>query len=274
MYDVVHQLLTELKEHRHNESDQSILSITRLESDGESLWGLVEAGDYGYGAKGINAKTLKASYDRSVDDAEMVPFYFLINLPTDTSKGILILQRLGIRGVQTPFTNALRAVFRDVYPDYMLDIQAHVPSEVMKYLLDGSLKGITLTSYKVPDEIADKLRLGGNLEKHVRLKISVEGTKDHFLRTPGWVKEAIRGRSGMFETSSLPGKPTEEISLTMLYNGNRRTIDFHNPERIAPYIDITNEIETNSSGHPVFNSIHKYSKSLLVDIASEIGRLE
>jgi len=273
LYEVAHELLTLLAAgHTHNEQQQNLLHIPRLESDGESIWGLIEAGEHGFGSRLVNVKTKKDSYKRSPDDAEMVPHYFLLNLPADTNKGLLILQRFGSRGVQVQFSRALQGAVTETAPRYILDINPHVPHEVMKYLLEGRLKGLTFTRYGLPEEIADAVGLGGKVEEQVKVRTIIDAPRNRFLPRQKWIRDLLENKRSFYEVRNELGFEAESISVTVDYSGSRRTVDFTNPERITPHIDVSDRVVTGPNGHPEFDSIHDYSKDLLRNLAKEIGR--
>ena len=51
---------------------------------------------------------------------------------------------------------------------------------------------------------------------------------------------------------------------------NKRTVDLSDTANIRPYYDINNEVNKDSSGHPVFDSIDTIAKSLMSDIQTEL----
>lgn len=146
-FDFVRDFISELEgRHAHDALSMSLQRARDVDSDVDTVWGVLEAGDYGYAAELVNVATMKSSYRRATDDAELLPFYFLLNAPADTDKALLIIQRYGNHGVLTEFTNALRVAFEGRFGDYILDIRRHVPGTVIKALKRGELKAIQLTS--------------------------------------------------------------------------------------------------------------------------------
>ena len=49
-------------------------------------------------------------------------------------------------------------------------------------------------------------------------------------------------------------------------------IDLADPSSIAPYIDATDDLEFEDSGHPRFESIDAYCVRLLGELLAQLGR--
>ena len=177
----------------HNEVDQSVLGAPRVESSADAVWGLLSSGDYGYATDLVNVGTLEQSYQRSPQEAELFPFYFMIHAPRRNDRAILILQRQGRRGVKTPLSQALRARVREQYPGHLLEILPHVPTAVLQFLRDGQLRSMILTSFNMRQDLADRIGLRGFQDDHIRVRKRIRRKADRqsTLPRPGWLRELL-----------------------------------------------------------------------------------
>src|SRR5690606_30902490 len=91
--------------------------------------GIIESGDYGYESTLVNIKTGKKEYDRTVDDTEIKPFYFLIYLPKNTAVGYAILQRLGVYGIHSIFKNHITDFFKLRFANLQLELSQFISKE-------------------------------------------------------------------------------------------------------------------------------------------------
>ncbi len=245
----------------------------RVGEDGDSIWGLLEAGDYGFSSDLINVGTFERSYRREVDDAELIPFYFILDAPANTDKGLLIVQRYGNRGVYTEFTTALRAAFDTRFPDYLLDIRRHVPRVIIDTLRQGSIKTIQLTSYELSDDLADKIQWKGNRDSVKEIAIIIKAQRKGSLPRPAWLDKMMKSNDAdVYEVPDSLSDTAQSVRVAVSYLGKQRFIDLEQQEKIAPYVDVSDEVKLSATGHPEFESVHKSAQSLLFDLMKEIGR--
>ncbi len=258
------------KKHAHDALSQLLQRVVQLDSNADSLWGLIESGEYGYAAEGIDVQTLKHSYERKALDAEMIPFYFRIYLPAQNDMGVMLLERHGTRGIFHALSGALRDYVQEKLPDHVLELTRLVPAEVMSELLKGGVRAIQITTYRVPSDIADKYRFLGNLSNAGTVTVEFKAKKKAFLFTPQWLKRITEGRAKIIELPADlgPGR----ILIRVDYRGKSRTVDLGHLETIAPYVDATAELNMRS-GHPTFASIDGYCAELLGELLAQLGRV-
>lgn len=273
--DVVYGYLATLKKtHARDAEVQSLQRTTALSHDKKASWGVITSGQYGVSADLIDVNTSKLAYQRLPEHAELMPFYFLINLPPAAKYGILILQRHGNQGIVTAFLRGLRGYLAQAYENYVLEVAAHVPSEVIGSLADGELKEMELIYYDIPDDIANKFGLKGNARKHAYLCQSIKAKRRMSLGKPPWMKAILSSKKPLFEVKpdwASDLNEHEEARFKVTYNGTQRTVTMSKMNQLAPYIDITDDVKIGKNGHPVFESVHAIASHLLADIAADMG---
>jgi hypothetical protein len=271
-YDFVRGYLDKLKkEHVVNEEDQLVLRAARSVHEEDITAGLLYSGDYGYEAAGFNVKTKKTSYRRTAEDAEVIPFYYQFVLPQQSNKGLMILQRHGHRGLLTALSTDLRAEFASQYDGYVLEIGRLVPAEVLKQLIEGDYIGIKVSTYTVPDDIADKFRYLGNLRQDGHLTITYKAKRSQALVEPDWLKAIRKNGAKLVELPDELKEMDAKVSIIVEYGGKQRDVNLNNLSAIAPYIDATNDLEIKKNGHPKFDSIHTYCNDLRTTLLADLG---
>jgi hypothetical protein len=79
-------------------------------------------------------ETEKIAYERKITEANMLPFYFLVDLPEETDEGIILLQRLGMFGIRKMLYHVLSQKFAEKFEDFRLDLHTLVDAdEIAKY---------------------------------------------------------------------------------------------------------------------------------------------
>lgn len=258
-----------------NESQKKSLKLDSkslsFNSDKRTISGIIESGDYGFSGTGVNIKTGKKSYDRTPDDTEIKPFYFLIYIPKQKGVGFVLLQRLGVYGIHSVFKNHLNDFFETRFANLKLDVEQFVSKELAKTFVEkGNIKDITLVRYNLSADIATKLGLQGYEKeiKSIELKIkaksrlAINDKAAAFMNNPN---------ASFFEVKELEDIGFDEntkIKVKSKFNGNIRTIDLSDTGQIRPYYDIDSEIEKNADGHPVFSSIDGIAKNLIKELTS------
>lgn len=256
----------------HDEVAQRLLRAQDLANDRESIWGVLESGAYGYGADLIDSESLELAYERSPSEAELIPFYFMLDAPERGTRAILILQRFGNLGIRTPFGKAIQAHIDTHHPGLKIEINTHVPREVIEYLTEGNLKAIELLSYRVPPNIAGAVHLGEHQAERGHMRTIIKANQSDFFTKPNWLRTWRGEPTAVVEAIGDLGEDYDQLSVQVSYGGKIRTVDLSRPDKIAPYIDITDEIDTHR-GHPVLASIHRYAQNLRNDLDREIRQV-
>jgi hypothetical protein len=76
-----------------NRAEHKLIRVRRYSLRDRTLDGIIETGDYGYEAELVDSQTQEVAHRQQTTEAQMLPFYFLADLPTQRDEGTLILQR-------------------------------------------------------------------------------------------------------------------------------------------------------------------------------------
>lgn len=255
-----------------DEEVQVVLQASRRERSDDAMWGLLNAGDYGYAAEGFNIKSKRTSYRRSPDDAEVIPFYYRAFFPGMSDLGIVLLQRYGHYGVFTAVSRGFRAFLDGYLPDHVLEINRLVPAEVVRELTEGEIRAIQVIAHTIPPDLADKFRFLGNHQDIGTFVIEAKAKRKSFLAPPPWLRRIRQGRVQVVELPTELRDSDAVIRIRVNYEGTTRTIDLSDPNNLAPYINATDDLELEPTGHPRFTSIDRYCQDLLDELLRQLGR--
>src|SRR6266404_3752242 len=97
----------------HNKEAQHLMILHKLHKGERSLWGQFRSGEYGQACEVVNAVAGEVVYNKKINDADMLPFYFRIEVPNDSDEGIFIVQRgtSGGGGIKTALTRTMTTWF-------------------------------------------------------------------------------------------------------------------------------------------------------------------
>lgn len=119
--------------------------------------GEIESGNYGYGAILKHRKKMSTK-KRTVDDVELLPYLYMIYVPTGYDKCILVLQKHGSMGIKGILTKAITDKFKEDYKDdnLKLDFSPYLDIEILyEYVKNGKMKSVRFIRYDLPEDIAE-----------------------------------------------------------------------------------------------------------------------
>jgi len=278
--DVLHEYLSNvLPSLPINNQTGEVIKVTSIKKENRTIYGQFEAGHNGYGSTLLNTVTDTVSYERNTLDAELIPYYFLVRLPSKVDKGILILQRFNSIGVKTlffdNFTQHLKAKISD---EYILEINPLVPKGLIKEYINGRFIKLRLIKQGYPKDIIDippdaipddnefdgesELILSapknGILPYHIRSMFSTN--LDKFLNSDDVSVGSI------IEVKNFD---YDNIKMQVRVGNSYKTINLSDMGKLRYYEDISG-INLNANGHPKFDIIDSVAKSLLKDLAMSI----
>lgn len=125
---------------------------------GRLLWGQIYSGTYGYGATLKNRNTRQKSYERSIDDIELLSYAYMLYIPGGYKECILVLQKYGNLGIKGVLTKSLIERFNTDHEDrkLKLDFKPYLDAGVFcDYIKRGEVKSIHFIKRSLTKDIAD-----------------------------------------------------------------------------------------------------------------------
>ncbi len=265
-------LLNGLKEKTQNhEESQRVLTVKKLGQEDRTLFGVIETGEYGVESDLLNVATGSVVHRRKKDEADMRPFYFLLDIPDGPDEGILILQRSGVLGIRKIVYQTMKTKFELDYPEYRLRISPLVEAEEFEKYLKGKIESIRFVRFGIPSDIIDAYD-SGHKETEGYVELVVHARKGKSLPLNNRLKQVIAGKRTVSELIELTEThfEYENVKVQTKLGGSSRTLDFTNRSRLRSYHDITAQVHLDKNGHPKFDSIHELSLVLLENTRSRI----
>lgn len=274
-YDVMLRALRHMQDEPVRDDEvQSVFRISRVEAFPEKhlLLFQAETGDFGYGAELVDVEQrFEPVYRRETTHAELIPLFGLLYLPPDKKEGIVILQRFGVRGMINAFVGAVRQFFGEAYGDYHVDIDPHVPREVVEALHNGQVRRIQLTARRIPADLAARLRLPQGVDDIGGYQVEIKAKRNQFLERPDWMATLMDGRIRSYTMPEEVARDFERIRVRVQYNGRERMVELGDFGGMRPYIDVSAEVRRGSQGHPEYESVREHAEGLLADLLVELG---
>ena len=264
VYELLQEYLKQHKLARKKEISKHFIRAKIFRTRPRALAGTLQTGEYGYTSEIFDGVKLKKAYDRKATDAEMLPFYFLFDLPKPEHKGILLLQRFKIYGIRKIFADDFASFVKARIPNVAISVEPLVhPGLFEKFKAEGNATKIRFRQHQIPQDICDRVR--GMRAKDGYIEYTIVAKKNKTLNS---FKQFLSGDQKTL--LSIPAFNPDTVLYEMKLNGRTRTLDVSNPSHLRSYFDVTERVEIGANGHPTFESVHREACILLRDLWSEL----
>ncbi|WP_375418293.1 hypothetical protein [uncultured Hymenobacter sp.] len=253
-------------------------SAVRFNARRRFISGTVDGGNLG-GSLDVKDKANAANviFRIGTDHVTAEPFHFLLWMPADFEKGILLVQGYTNATIADAFKQHLAAFVRQECPDVLLHTGSYVDRENAERFRAGSVVDqVTFRRTHIEPDVADHITGIRTTKKviNVDVKISglnkLEGFADKFNR---WVSGEV---SNLFEIEDLRGFGIDGEHETIVgyktEEGQRASAKSKQEFELNPLIRIEPEdVSSGADGRPNPDEIRAFMQRELARIQEEIG---
>lgn len=241
--------------------------------------GMLKAGEYGFESDLHDVEVDETKYARQTNDAELIPYFFLTKIPSTTTNGIALFQRIGNRGFKDVFEKDLNHYIQGKFSSqYRIEISPLLPRDMVKRYLENRIVKIRLIKYGFPKEVSDVDLSGIPNEEQGEAEFTLKAHRNQTF--PDSLLGKLRGNIDSFlgDGDSSVGSVLEikdfqadNVKIEVRIGNSYRTIDLSNIDRLKFSEDITDRVKLNpDSGHPEFEDLKKVGIEFLNDCAEAL----
>jgi hypothetical protein len=209
-------------------------------------------------------------------EADMLPFYFLFDVPDGTDEAIVICQRIGNYGIRNLFSGLMSPHFKNKFPNCRLNFLPTVDKEDFNKYANGKIEAVRFIRYDVPSDLADIVNKGDKeLEGYVEMIVHAKKGKNLPVRNR--LQQFLKSGKeiGDFVALKETNFPYQKVKITSRLGGTRRTLDINDPKHLRSYHDITEEVSWDAkTGTPKFNSVHSLATQLVTKLKASMYPME
>lgn len=242
----------------------SSIKIIKYDEVNRCIYGRVESGEYGAEHDVVNRVTQERNHFTK-DDATVLPFYFMVQIPEDSDIGLVILQRIGSNGIKSSFIGEIIRLFNSEHQDdYSLRIDAVTPDKTLEkfYNKEVSLIKIRLEMDGAPSDVVNTIseEHKHKVAKQVKSDIIISAKRNQSL---SWLKSDWDKRiddnklndngKGLIIVRGFENSRTHVTVKTK--EGDTKELHLHDIFKIRSYVDLSDLIDI-KDGHPGFDDIH------------------
>ncbi|MBW4498239.1 MAG: pentapeptide repeat-containing protein [Scytonema hyalinum WJT4-NPBG1] len=276
----MNSLLTLNQKPKQDSSERIVLIVPSdtLKISARKITGTLGSGKYGIIRTIMNVNGGEITHIQTENEAGVQPYFFLIKIPKGKSEGIIILQNIGNHGIKSLFTDFISKQFKERYVDYRIDVKPFIPDEKIREVVsDGKVKKIIFIKNDASistnsTEILDQNR------KSINGKIELVVSADDIPLNHNFVENVNDFHSGngivdiLFDSESF-GFEYDTIKLEIDLGGKSRTIDLDKKSLRKSDEDITDKVEVDKYGNPIFISIENLASEICKDTEETLNKI-
>jgi hypothetical protein len=273
LFDFCLNLLTDLKKKTSNDKQfQHVVRVKKLTDERRQIFGIIQTGDYGQESELLDVDTEKVAYERRTNHANMLPFYFLFDLPSGSNTGILLLQRMGMFGIRKMLFRVLSDKFESQHGDFTIRLDPLVDEKEIAKFQKGKVESIRFISFDIPSDITDGFD-SGHTEHVGRAELIIRAKRGGFLPVSRMLRKFFAGGVEIPQLIALDETnfKYQDVKVRSRVGRSIRTVDLRNLSKLRSYYDITDEVAVDRSGHPKFTSIHEIAEDMVVRLRKGLG---
>lgn len=241
-------------------------------SDSHIIDGIIDGGKYGIQRQVVDIDDNKNRGKLNTKNAILDKYYFLLHIPLNSSKGVLLVQSYTEETIQLPLKDFFKEFFSCEKQYYNLIYKNYIPAKIIeKYLKSAE---VTMFKYHKIMNLDNSMRKTINAEIdefEVTIQIKPKlSNKTKITPTP----ENLLGIVNSFKEKVFDNKKLGETPTVFIKNqdGNAHFDIDEEISKIEPTLYLKNEgveIDQNT-GMPNFEQIRKVCHRVLKEICNEI----
>lgn len=270
---VLHEYLKKMMSKPYSDDiEQRELQVESVTLKDRAISGIIRHGRWGTGGPIKDRKSRKLNYERTVDDVDQHPYYFLIAVPKGINEGIVLIERISNIGIRTMLTRSVKTQFDLEYGDLKLHVEPAVPGKLIEQFIQRGAKVVALHYRKKKAARLESIYATPEVAyESAYSEYTIRATRGHDIPVIGFVSNFIRKGTDLNKLLELSEIQSNRVSVDIEVAGRTRRIELGETAKMRAYYDITDEIALGLDGFPTFASIDTVARSILADNLKRMG---
>ena len=257
---------------RFEQVESNIARNEKGQKEYQIIFGRVKTGEYGIESELVNVRTGEIT-NRSVDQADMMPFGFCIAVPAGkVNSAVIILQTMGVYGMKMSLQKHLQKCLTDLCPEFHLVMRAIAPKEYIdRYFNNGVLKKIRMIRYEIPEDESNKIGINYGVKQTKEERI-VHRPLGFMERKKKEIQEWFLGQRSYTQIIELEGFEYDDLKLEFSLGDTNKTFNLSDMNNLVVNEDITKRVGQ-EGGHPVYSSLKPIMRETAEEYLKGMGLL-
>lgn len=253
--------------------DDKARKVSRIQKDskGNDIYqkhatyidGIIESGDYGTQEDIININSGASQYTKKLQDATLIPFYFMIYVLPHASEGYLIVERIGTLGISSLLRTAIdKFIGPQLIECYTLNIEPYLVPQMLKIGLDAvggakkvRLKGVDKNQFK-------DLKTEQNFGECTTEVIFTAPKNKTILDIIPIIQNLTKSKEN-HESMRVNNIECLDVAFELNINGKSRTITVADMKSLGMNLDITQQVKLGPTNYPTYECLSKEAHTIL-----------
>lgn len=264
--DFVNEVLEACKAEHYNDTvAERIAMAQRIEVNDRVIRGRILVGDYGQACNVINASDAETVFEKTINHADALPFYFRIEVPQQKDEALFLIEKSRKTSPTSAFRGLLQAQFAIRFPEHTLTIDPVLPESVFEaYLSKGKVQKISFIKMGLPSDIADLLETGHE-EVLGKTELVVTAARNRSLPIKKSLFKSGNPRKAIQDLYELKDLEYDNVKVDVRLGRNRRSVDLGR-KYASPLYDLSEQVQKDADGISTYESISQAFEGLASDI--------
>lgn len=258
--------------------DDNAKKVSRIQRDGQNkiyhrhenyIDGIIESGDYGTQEDIINIDTGKSQYTKTLQDATLIPFYFMIYVLPNSSEGYLIVERIGTLGISSLLKTAIANFIGPQLTDnYTLSIEPYLVPQILRIGLNAvggakkvRLKGVDKNQFK---DLKTEQNFG-----ECTTEVVFAAPKNRPILDILPIIRKLREAKEKGESIRVNNIECVDVAFELEIDGKTRTVTVADMKNIGMNLDITRQVVLGPTNYPTYECLNHEAHTILSYLTEE-----
>lgn len=234
------------------------------------LYGRVKTGEYGIESELFDI-TDGSIYERSISQADLLPFGFCIAVPEGkVNKGLILLQTIGNSGMKMGLQKEIQKCFDKLDIGYApLWGQILPKAYIDKFFKEGMLQKIRMVRYDIPEDISKRIGINYGVKQTREERIIVK-PMGFLERRQKEISEWMNGQRNCTNIIEIDDFEYDDLKLEFKLGKLNKVISLNDTTGLKVNEDIT-ECVRMQGGNPQFDSLKKVMKGSAIEYLKGMG---
>lgn len=234
------------------------------------IFGSIKSGEYGYSAEIVNAENQNVTHNKGVDEAEVIPFYFMFCFPrVKTNRVLVVLQNNGLYGIKSITEKSLKEYMKNNVGDKIyINMGTMVPETYLERYIQGDINSISLIKWAANKDEADNINSICNSDS-VQMVINKPKIQKTFKEK---INKFIKGTISLNGIIEIPNFEYDNIKIETKVGKTTKIIDLGNVDKLVFKENIDDQVQT-IEGHPEITGMRTICRETACEYLKAMGIL-
>lgn len=246
-----------------------------LYEKGRCLSGIIESGEFGTEENIVNIKSGKTRKKR-VNDALLMPFYFMFQIPENSRVAYLLVERISNIGIYSLLEKRIIKAIKEAIgieaDDFVVSISPLAIRRIMeKHVAQlGGAKKITLERIKSSDLSVSRATNGEISDDDIgNTQIVYTAKRNKMLSILNIFNKYKDERPQIYSVGEVK---YADLKFEVLIGGSYHSLSMQDVGKLGTYIEITKDLKYDSTQYPTYESLHRAACNIFDEINQELNQ--